>query len=396
MTTILLGLIWIFSLLGQFERVLTPLGRLSVHEIFMAIFIVYSGTFWLHSKKWFGVSRPPAWTLWLCGFFIWTILTTLLNAWWLHSTQLLVVAGSYLFRLILYLGFGWAVWFQHTQKRITSAQLFLALWSWLVLQALFGVFQYLVFPDTRLFKYLGWDDHLSRAFGTLFDPGFFGLICVFGALVSISLLLKRKSFRLTWWMQQLGLVISLAALALSFSRASYVAFLVGIGALALLLKQKRLLLFFPLLVMVLFLLPKDGGGEGQKLSRTNSIEAREEVLSYHARNITWKDMVLGRGWYYESVLHLHEAGLGKQELPEIQNAQSVDMLYAHIFFSTGIVGTLFFSGFLFTFWGALRGKPLSKALLGSTLAHSIFAPSLLYPWVLLSLISLFVSDEALS
>lgn len=393
MSFLLLAFIWLFSLMGQFARIQTPVGRLSIHELILPLFIAWS--LWLSraSIRAFNVSKIPLWVRWLMIFLAWTALTTILNAWRLHSTELFVTGMSYLARLSLYLAFALSLWLQLRQNFVKKEHIWLGVWSWIAFQALFGAFQFLVFPDTRLFKYLGWDDHLSRAFGTLFDPGFFGLICAFGALLSLHAFLQRKPSGARWWLQQVVLVVTLTALALSFSRASYVAFLFGTMVLAWLWQQRRVLLIFPLFVMILFLLPKDGGGEGQKLTRTNSIAAREEVLSYHARGLTANEVLLGRGWYYESALHLHEVGLGNVEIPLIKNAQSVDMLYAHVFFSTGIVGLGLFTASLVALIRSLRGKSLSLAVLGATLIHSLFAPSLIYSWVLLLLISLFMSEE---
>ena len=72
---------------------------------------------------------------------------------------------------------------------------------------LFSLGQYLLLPDLRLYKNLGFDDHYYRLAGTLLDPNFTGAIF---ASLSIFFILKKDYF-----LSLIGLI----SISLTFSRA---------------------------------------------------------------------------------------------------------------------------------------------------------------------------------
>jgi hypothetical protein len=383
-----------FAFLGQFSRIDTPVGRLSLHEILMLPVVGVS--FWQQRGELFHkVKHSRAFQVALL-FLLWAGTTTIWNSYALSIPPLFSEGIAYLARLSIYLAFAFTIQLWVSRKVITGRFLRNALLIWLLLQAIVGVAQFLLLPDTRIYFYLGWDDHLSRAFGTLFDPGFFGLLMGAGALLSYIGAVRSNTRTRTIF--TCGLAVFLCALALSYSRASYVAFLAGTFMLSVLWKQRKVLLLIPLLVLCLVLLPKDGGGEGQNLLRTRSIEAREEVLEYHSQNITARELLIGRGWYYESALSLHEAALAEKN-PQRQsssqnrnNAQAVDNIYLHFLFSTGIIGTSFFVAWLGIIFWQNRFSPEFLTLWSLVLVHSLLSSALLYSWVMLML-AIFPASE---
>ncbi len=383
----LLVVILSLATLGQFERWLTPLGQVSWHEIGMGIFIIYVANLTHHRFR-------LVFNQWLffftTTFLLWTLFTTILNAYWLGSPLLLKIGGAYLARLTLYLLFGASVWLATRIGLIRRRRLQLMVLMWFLVMVGLGIGQYLFFPDARLLVELGWDDHLNRAFGTLLDPGFFGLLMAMGSIWSLTTWsIENKQQAQTWW-RPVVFGVLLLALTLSFSRASYLAFIVGILFLAWVRRSRRTLLFIPLLVMALVLVPKDGGGEGQKLTRTNSVAARVEVAEFHTKGLTLTEMLIGRGWYYESVRQLHVTGIKSATNDQIkasdlpQHAQAVDNSYLHIFLSTGIVGLILFGVAVITYLKGLSFRPV-LAVIAVLLTHSVFSTGLFYPWALLIL-----------
>jgi hypothetical protein len=377
------------ALLGQFARVATPLGMVNWHEPGLLLFIVtIMPGIWRQKRSLLQEIAKQKYLILLAAAFItWTAVTTVLNAQWLDSSLLLRTGLSYLARLALYLIFSAAVWSAVRNKQVRPDWLgFLARW-WLIMLAMAGIGQYLLFPDARLLKILGWDDHLNRAFGTLLDPGFFGLMMAAGAVWLLPQWLKsprRWLWPVLWSTQLLGLV-------LSFSRASYIAYVAGILVLSWAQKSRRILLFIPLLIMALVLVPKDGGGEGQNLSRTNSVAARVQVAQYHTENLTWQEIIFGRGWYYESARQLHQAGVDRTaggvvdtEAGGPLHAQAVDNSYLHVFLSTGAIGFTLFLGGLGLYLKKI-GRSTKLAVLAAVLTHGFFSTALFYPWVLLLL-----------
>jgi len=385
-------LILALALLGQFARFDLPVGRVSLHELLL---LPFSGLLFVkYRAATRTLAREPL-ALLMAGFVVWTALTTLFHSLSLQIPAVWAEGSAYLARLVLYLFFGGALWAWSRAKDFPRRRITLSVAVWLFLQALIGLGQFLLFPDSRALYFLGWDDHLSRAFGTLLDPGFFGLFMAWGAILSFVFASTSLGKQRLLWIAALALFMS--TLALSYSRASYVAFLAGVGALSWRWKQRSVLLLIPLLVLCLVLLPKDGGGEGQNLLRTRSIEAREEVLEYHAADLNAEQLLFGRGWYYESALALHEQALLERDpskqaaVSSRQNAQAVDNVYLHVFFSTGAIGFV-----LYTCWQALllwkvRSSPELLALWAAVLVHSLFSTALLYSWSMLLVAILCVS-----
>ena len=359
------------SLLGQFQRMATPFGLVSYHEVVMVLFL------FLSTKELFQKIKSSRTVLFFSLFFIWAGVSTLWNAYLLESMILLTTGGAYLLRTLFYIFFAVAGTSFASQKR---AQI------WLTVFACIGIGQYLFLPDTRLLFLLGWDDHLNRASATLLDPGFFGLLMASGTLLAA----KSKK-------QTVLFSLFLLALALSFSRASYVAYIAGILTLSFLTKVKRYMLFIPLLALCLLLVPKDGGGEGQNLLRTNSIAARTEVAEFHTQSLSLSEVLIGRGWYYETARKLHQAGIVKKggqenKIETNQRAGSVDNIYLHVFLSTGALGFGLFLLVLRQVWNHLVNVE-SKAVFVGVLAHSFFSTTLIYPWVLL-LLGTLISQSA--
>lgn len=377
-------LVGIASLFGQLGRVDTFVGYVSWYEFFMMASVLLALPQLVKMLPYF---VKKYWAIVL--FFFWTLVTTAIHAWFLSLPQLAIIGGAYLARLVFYFVFAASIKVSLDQKRISRDFLFHGMLLWLGLFAFLGVLQFLLQPDTRVFFYLGWDDHLSRAFATLFDPGYFGVLMVAGVLA----VLWQANVRKQVWHQG-ALALFLISTALSYSRASYVALCVGVASLAFLARSKRMLLVIPLLVMALVLLPKDGGGEGQNLLRTQTLAMRQEVAQIHSNSTTWYDKIWGRGWYYEKALTLHQNELAKNEQRITrQNSAGVDNVFLHVFLSTGIIGTAFFLVGLWQIW-RLSQNIFWKALLLATLAHSFFSLGLFYPWVMLLLaVTFFLREE---
>src|SRR5690606_20055337 len=141
----------------------------------------------------------------------------------------------------------------------------------IVIAATIGWYQYIFIPDLTILKNLGWDDHLYRLTGSFFDPGFMGIILVVGVFLGIRKFLEIGSKQYAF----ISLFLFITLL-FTYSRASYVAFLVGIIYFLFNTKKYRkyllVLLFLPLVVI---LLPRRVG-KGVKLEREFSINVRIE------------------------------------------------------------------------------------------------------------------------
>jgi len=149
--------------------------------------------------------------------------------------------------------------------------------------------QYFLLPDTRFLFNFGWDDHYYRAIGSFLDPGYTGILLTLSFLALIVNFLERKEKPILE--RVLGGLLILAALGLSFSRISYLALALGLGAILFFYRKfgyfLTIILFFSLIV---FLIPKPAG-EGVNLWRLNSFWAKEvnyqQVWQIIRKNALW-------------------------------------------------------------------------------------------------------------
>lgn len=223
----------------------------------------------------------------------------------------------------------------------------------IVIFCLLNLLQYAFFPDMRYLKNLGFDDHYFRLIGSFYDPNFTGAV-----LAGIALLLIGKR-RLLLSLPLIGL------LALSFSRASYLAFFLGLIYLFFTRKKIKLLLLLVLLGALIYLIPKPSG-EGVNLLRTFSI---------YSRLGSWQqglDMFLAKpiiGWGYNTLRV--EGGSRFQ----------IDNSFIYLLATTGIVGLLSFLHLLQKLFKSTKDEGI-KILIFSLFIHSLFNNSLFYIWIL--------------
>jgi hypothetical protein len=235
----------------------------------------------------------------------------------------------------------------------------LILWADLI----FAFIQYFFWPDFTYFSTFNWDPHLYRLLGTFFDPTFTGLIFL---LFLLKIYFSQKNY--------FYLIPIYLGLALTYSRSSLLSFIIVFTFIA--IKKKNLKIFliaFIILVSTIVLLPRMPG-EGTKLERASSIKAK--IANY------------------ESGIKLFASspfiGLGYNNLPTVRpnknsHANSgFDSSLLTIAITTGIIGLFLFSKI---FISSLSSASLYwQSLLLCVFIHSLFANSLLYPWILFFLI----------
>ncbi len=235
---------------------------------------------------------------------------------------------------------------------------------------IFGLIQYFFWPDFTSFKSLNWDPHLYRLVSTFFDPTFTALIYLF--LIIIVFLDEKIPFRKTI------LFISYLAMALTYSRSSYISFLAAFTFISYSKKNLKIFIIsFVLILSTIFFLPRFEG-EGTKLERTSSISAKRENYK-EGFNLFLKAPIIGHG--YNNLFHVRQ----------INNSDShansgFDGSLMTILTTTGVIGLILFILGLKNIF--IQGDLITKTVLISTLIHSLFANSLLYPWILLFFIFL--------
>lgn len=234
----------------------------------------------------------------------------------------------------------------------------------------FGFIQYFFWPNFTYFDALNWDPHLYRLVSTFFDPTFTGLIFLF--FIIKTFLDKKIPYRIPL------LIISYIAMALTYSRSTYLSFLIAFIYLAKHFKKINIFLVsFGIMILTILILPRQPG-EGTKLERTSSITAKIENYQ-EAWSTFKKSPIIGIGYNNISFVR------------DIKNTNShansgFDGSLATIFVSTGIIGGLLFLFGVKSLF--IKTSLLQKTVIITILFHSLFANSLLYPWILISLIFL--------
>jgi len=247
--------------------------------------------------------------------------------------------------------------------------------------------QYWLYPDLGPLTFLGWDPHLYRLAGLLFDPNFTGLYLVFTFLILTGLFLSPKTKNKKGILFLMA--ISYLALALTFSRSSYLALLIGVFFLLWWQKKRIFFIFFgAFFALTLIFLPKPAG-EGVNLSRTSTIYLRLENYQEGLSLFAQKPIL---GWGFNTYRYAREKALGiKEDIPQHSGASN-DASLIFVLATTGILGFFFFLKTLletlFSFPPVHLKNQAALALILAFFVHSFFNNSLFYPPLALFLLSL--------
>lgn len=270
-----------------------------------------------------------------------------------------LVAFAYWLRFVVYGSFYFAFRISKTDWRrwlVVASGVFIAA----------GFFQYLLLSDMRFLYYLGFDDHLYRLVGTLLDPNYTGLILVIISLISL-VCFKGKA--------KLFTLIPLLALALTFSRASYLTLAVGLVFLA--MRQKRFALLSIVFVLGLFvyLVPKPFG-EGVNLARTFSIQSRLANQVSALQKFAEKPIA---GFGFGS-LKSQQGSIRQFGIPV--HTGGVDNSFIFVLVTTGLIGIAVFVYLLWSIGKTVWYSDIFSVLFVVILFHSLFNNSFFYSWIL--------------
>ncbi|OGV93326.1 hypothetical protein A3B57_03785 [Microgenomates group bacterium RIFCSPLOWO2_01_FULL_47_10] len=362
-----LWLVFFASLvLGQFQRLSLPgLPSVYFHEIILALLNLsvlldrrYRPTY---------LAKIRSSKLW------WVLCATLglsLAVNWDVLGGLVVPAGFYLIRFALYVSLIPVTVSLQSDPFIKRYTPFI-LPGVLAGLAIGGVAQYLIYPDARALYWLGWDKHLYRSIGTIFDPNFLGLLMVMGIFLTPKLPAKWQ----WWYLSLLGL-----CLLLTYSRSSYLALLAG--GLVLAIKKHQIKLFLlgiAAFASMLLVLP-NRGGEGNRLDRVYSILNRQDSIK-QALTFYRSHPIFGIGF---NAYGLTSAKPNMYSLIP-RRTSSPDNSYLLILSTAGLVGFAAFGLALKHLWRVSQSDAFTLALLSAVLVHALFNNSLFYPWVMVSL-----------
>ena len=365
------GLVFLFFVLFPFGQILKiDLNILSVLLAINPIDLVALTSVFLLRKE--VLLRSPRVYKSLLSFIVIAIFSLIFSLVYFRLSEILI-GLLYLLRLIGYFSLS-LVFFNLVKKNKCSKPLLLdALILVGLFVGIFGWIQYFFLPDLRPFLIWGWDDHLFRLTGTFLDPGFTGIILVFGFLAASTKFLQTHKVSLA-----LLLFFLLISLAFTYSRSSYLSFFVGTFTIALISKAKSFALISTAIFISLILILPRPEGEGVKLERTSSIYPRIESYQ-EGLKIFKKFPVFGIGF--------NNLCAFRGESPRDSHAcGGIDASLLTVLATTGTVGFLIFVNFVFNLVKSLTPGSSNSLLALSSLAalgvHSLFSNSLFYPWVM--------------
>jgi len=241
---------------------------------------------------------------------------------------------------------------------------------------IFGLIQYFLWPNLKALEVLQYDPHFYRVVGIFLDPGFTGLILVFTLLLIIDRWFAKKEK----WLIPLFLVIY-SALALTYSRASWLVFLLAVLLVSYFKKSwKFLVIILALIGVTYFFLPRPAG-EGGKIERTYTIEARL-INSQQVLTIAKEHPLFGVGFNTYRYVQRDYGFLKSEEWQVSQAGAGADNSWLFVLATTGIFG---FLSYLWLWGQALKESKKKTIVLISLLAliiHAFFLNSLFYSWII--------------
>ncbi|MBI2465132.1 O-antigen ligase family protein [Candidatus Shapirobacteria bacterium] len=225
-----------------------------------------------------------------------------------------------------------------------------------VANIIFGLFQYFLWPDLTYMKAIGWDDHLNRLVSTFFDPTFTGLYYL------IFLIWAFHNH------QKILSIVAYFALLLTYSRSTYLSLVGAISFYGLFSKKYSLIIISGLLIgLSIFLLPRKPG-EGTKLGRVSSINAKS-VNFQEGMALFEKHPIFGIGY--------NNIPFYKSNSSSSHSSGGYDASLLNILITGGVVGFVLFVN---AYSKLVFSSPLIiQTMFVAVLIHSLFANSLFYP-----------------
>ena len=359
-------------LAGQLIKIPLGLGGITLLDLIITSFCLI-GTWKLQVK----LTHPPRTIQAGIFFIIIASISLILSPIGLTLNEY-ISSSYYLIRFSLYLLFGFLV-YQNVFPNLKSRSSSLLIYSGIGL-AIIGLIQLAFFPNLSFLESSGWDPHYFRTVSTFLDPNFSG-----GFFVLTLLLLSQRKLLSNWRKIFVGLVF--LALLTTFSRSSYLMFLVSMSVLSYLNRSWKLMIISLIAFLVLL-------GSFQiyinAISKPRGID-REASASF--RLSTWQQglelfrssPVLGVGFNTYKYA-LREYRLVDQQFLNSRGATSNDSSLLFVLATTGLLGFAAFLHFLYMMILENRVNFVLTAALSGLVVHSFFANSLFYPFILLWLL----------
>lgn len=386
-----LVLVILVILAGQLARFSLPSGGSIVLNDFLIPLIFFVWLLIKLRKKEIPIYKNPL--NWPLGLFILIAVFSLLLNWTQFLPSEILQSSAYLLRFIGYALVFYLVLDSVQEERTFQKFYSLAIWLGLLF-AFLGFLQLVFIPSFEFMTKYGWDPHLNRLLSTFFDPNYAGgfLVLVCSLVLGRMLFAENKGEKGVLFFAFLFLLL---AIVLTYSRSTYLAFII-VALVIGLLRSWRLLLFgFLASILIFFTFPR----MQERILGAFSLDitAKMRIASFKdAWQIIEDHPIFGVGY---NTLRLVREDYGQIVDPKQHTAGGFDSSLLTIWATTGILGLLAYLWLCFrilkeSFWDfwnkkappVLRGLALGifAGFLG-LIAHSQFVNSLLYPHIMVYL-----------
>lgn len=359
---------------GQLIKI--PLGGSGGLTLIDAVLIIFC--FWGLVITKIKLKKPPFWIISSLLFITVSVLSLGFTPVKLTIAQYLT-SFSYTIRFILYILFGWLVYSGAFPSIGIGAHKILAYTG--ISLGLIGIIQLIFLPDLRFLQQYGWDPHFFRAASTFLDPNFLGSFLVLTLIIWFQ---KFKSIKKGYFW---GFALIYLSLLVTFSRGSYLAFLISFLIFSILDKSiKKILLTIILFVGLLlgFKLYSILVAEPRGIDRTQSAQFRETTWQ-QGWNLFLASPILGVG-FNTYRFALKQYNLADDTFLQSHGSTTNDSSLLYILATTGVLGITTYLYFLFILVKSGWKEKMMPAAIAGLLAQSLFANTFFYPPILIWII----------
>ncbi len=321
---------------GQLAKFPTPRPDLNI--LVIDVVIVCTSILYLF-LKFISINQiqSPSWIFFSRDIFIFVTAT----AWIIHP-QWFTGTGSipsllYLLRLWMYLLVPDVIIFSLNKVSAVYEVIKTLLFVFVII-IVSGLIQYNLIPDFHFLQFWGWDNHLYRLASTFLDPGFAGIMLILGIILLIPLFIHKLTRPLIYLF--IITITGIISLALTFSRASYIAFFIALSSWYLFTRKIIPVIGLTVALLIMIQLAPKPEGEGVNLTRTSTINFRltnwNNSLNVFNHNRLW-----GIGYNRYRYVQ-YELGILDKDWQTSHSASGVDNSALFLLVTTGVVGTASF------------------------------------------------------
>jgi len=368
----LLAFIFIF---GQFARIEIANTTILLNDLIISLTIIFWFAFSLIRKR--KILFPKIWRISFI-FFLFSLFTLIIKIPDFPINQILI-SSFYPIRYFIYsLIFIVFINSKLNKEKIAGGLMFL-----IIIIASIGILQYMFFPDMRFLQNNNWDPHYFRLTAPFLDPTFTGAILILGLFLFICVNFEKKITPV----KIIAFLLILIASALTYSRATYLMYFIGISSLGMIKKSIKFFLITLLSgIIIVSIIPKEKS-YGTNLQREETANAR--IQNWKNSITIIKDHPLfGTGFNTYRYIQKKYNFVSDNNWEKNHAGSGADSSLLFVIATTGIIGLLIYLYFLYTMIFASYKNLISPYGIAlfvsiiSLLGHSMFSNSLFYPFIM--------------